>query len=332
VKTGDFVKAAGAPQLSIGIRNFAAVRPSDWRHVLDQARAADDAGIDRVYVGDHLVFGPDLSAYGDAAAGGVAGGVQPTGPDGEWLEPLTVLGAMAAVTSRVRLATNVLVAPLRAAVVVAKVATTLDALSGGRFELGVGIGWQEAEYRAAGVPFGDRGRILDETLAACRDLWTSERASFVGRGFSLSGVHMMPKPTDPAGVPVWVSGRAIPAVARRVAAFGAGWIPWGTTPEDFLPTLARMRALVEAEGGDFAAVQVSYPVPTAVTKSRELDFDRMFDPVPVLLRHGITDFRTMVRLPHGYDPAFRLLTEMRERFAQLVNLPAMSYRARYAGR
>lgn len=309
-----FVRAGtGAPQLSIGVRNFAAVPPGDWRHLLDQARAADEAGIDRICVSDHVVFGPDLSAYGDPAAGGVTGGVQPTGPDGEWLEPLTVLAAMAAVTTRVRLATNVLVAPLRRAVVLAKVATTLDALSHGRFELGVGIGWQEAEYRAAGVPFRDRGRVLDETLAACRDLWTSERAAFAGPDFSLAGVAMMPKP---AGVPVWVGGRAIPAVARRVAAFGSGWIPWGTGPDNFVEVLARMRSLVEAEGRDFATVAVSYALPTVRSRSRELDFSRMFEPVPKLLGHGISDFRTMVRVPADHGAARRFLTGLRERFTQ----------------
>jgi probable F420-dependent oxidoreductase len=309
------VPDAGEPQLSVGIRNFAASPPGDWRNVLDQARAADDAGIDRVFVSDHVVFGPDLSAYGDPAAGGVTGGVQPTGPDGEWLEPLTVLAAMSAVTTRVRLATNVLVAPLRRAVVLAKVATTLDVLSHGRFELGVGIGWQEAEYRAAGVAFADRGRALDETLAACRDLWTSERASFEGRGFSLAGSYMMPKPGDPAGVPVWIGGRAIPAVARRVAAFGRGWIPWGTTPGDFVETLARMRSLVEAEGRDSATVQVSYALPIVRTPSRELDLPRMFEMVPTIRRSGVSDFRTLVRVPTDYGSAQRFLSNLRERFA-----------------
>ena len=317
-------RGAGLPQLSVGIRNFAAAPPGDWRHVLDQARAADDAGIDRVFVSDHLVFGPDLSAYGDPGSGGVTGGVQPTGPDGEWLEPLTVLAAMAAVTTRVRLATNVLVAPLRRAVVLAKVATTLDALSGGRFELGVGIGWQQAEYRAAGVPFSERGAVLDQTLAACRDLWTSQRATVEGRDFSLTGVQMMPKPSDPGGVPVWIGGRPIPAVARRVAAFGTGWIPWGITADGFTAALDRMRALVQAEGRDFATVQVSYAIPTLLTPSRELDLAAMFEPVPALAELGIRDFRTMPRLARGYDAARQFLGELRAQFTERAALAGLA--------
>jgi probable F420-dependent oxidoreductase len=306
----------GRPQIAVGIRNFAAAPPADWLHVLEQARAADDAGIDRVFVSDHVVFGPDLSAYGDPAVGGVTGGVQPTGPDGQWLEPLTVLAAMAAVTRRVLLATNVLVAPLRRAVVLAKAAATLDALSRGRFELGVGIGWQEAEFRAAGVPFRERGRVLDETLAACRELWTLDRAAFTGRDFSLDGVHMMPKPANPAGIPVWIGGRPIPAVARRLARYGTGWLPWGIPRDTLAAALARMRALVEAEGRDFATVRVSYALPTVLAPSRELDYGAMLGPVPALRQLGICDFRTMVRIPAGYDPALTALTELRERFTR----------------
>jgi len=89
--------SAGGLELTVGLRNFAATPPADWRHLLDQARAADAAGIDRVFVSDHVAFGRDLTGYADPAAGGLDGGRQPTGPDGDWLEALTVLAAMAAI-------------------------------------------------------------------------------------------------------------------------------------------------------------------------------------------------------------------------------------------
>ena len=165
----------------------------------------------------------------------MAGGQQPTSPDGDWLEALTVLAAMAAVTSRVKLATNVLVAPLRPAVVLAKMATTIDVPSAGRFELGVGVGWQEAENRAAGVYFTRRGRILDQTLEAGQQLWTRPEADFTAGGFPVDGVHMMPKPVRATGVPVWIGGRARPEVARRVARYGTGWIPWAWRPPRSVP-------------------------------------------------------------------------------------------------
>jgi probable F420-dependent oxidoreductase len=302
-------------ELSVGVRNFAARRPLDWRHILDQARAADEAGIDRVFVNDHLVFGRDLSTYGNPASGGVAGGVQPTGPDGEWLEPLAALAAMAAVTSRVKLATNVLVAPLRQAVLLAKMASTVDTLSHGRLELGVGVGWQETEYRAVGVPFAARGRVLDETLDVCRALWTREEVTFAGNGFELDAVHMMPKPARPDGVPIWLGGRAIPAAARRLARYGTGWIPWGVTPANLAGALDRMRSLVEEHGRDFATIRVSYALPTVV-KDGALDFPRMFAGVPEALAHGVSDFRTLARIPPEQAAARGMLEELNGRFRE----------------
>lgn len=307
------------PQLTVAIRNFARTPPPDWRHVLDQARAADDAGIDRVFVSDHLAFGPDLSDYANPDRGGTVGGRQPTGPDGDWLEALTVLSALAAVTTRVRLATNVLVAPLRRPLVLAKVAATIDVLSHGRFELGVGIGWQEAEYRAAGVDFTARGRLLDEQLAACRELWTTDEADFEGDGFSLKGIHMMPKPTRPEGVPIWIGGRARKVVARRLATYGEGWIPWGVGPEDFLPAVERMRELVAAEGGDPRRLQVAYPLVNAFRDSGQIDHDAMFARVPELVAHGITDFRTLLRIPPTYDAAREMLGELLAAFHRALD-------------
>lgn len=314
----DLGRGAVRPQLTVGIRNFADAAPADWRHVLEQARAADDAGIDRIFVADHLVFGRDLSAYADPGSGGVTGGVQPTGPDGDWLEALTTLAAMSSITRTVRLATNVLVAPLRSAVVLAKMAATLDVLSGGRFELGAGVGWQEAEYRAVGVDFANRGRVLDETLEVCLRLWTSREVDFAGRDITLSGVHMMPKPSGPSGVPVWIGGRPLPAVARRIARFAAGWIPWGAEPATYATLRGSMAELVEAQGRDFATVRVAYSLPTVLTPERAVDYRAMLSPIPELVAGGVSDFRTLLRIPRDYDTARAFLGELRERFDRAV--------------
>ena len=304
------------PELTVGLRNFAATSPTDWRHLLDQARAADAAGIDRVFVSDHVAFGRDLGDYADPVRGGVAGGRQPTGPDGDWLEALTVLAAMAAVTGRVKLATNVLVAPLRPAVLLAKTAATIDVLSAGRFELGVGIGWQEAEYRAAGVDFARRGQILDQQLEACHQLWTQPEAGFAGDGFSLAGIHMMPKPVRATGVPVWIGGRARPVVARRLARYGSGWIPWGATPATFLDDVAAMRGLIATEGGDPYAIQIAYPLVNAFLPSGAADYAAMFADVPRLAAAGVTDFRTLLRVPKEPAAARAMLADIAGHFAE----------------
>src|SRR5437588_9149429 len=106
--------------------------PGRWGPMLERARAADEAGIDRLFVSEHVVFGENLEAYGRPELGGAEGGKQPTGPDGHWLDPLTVLASVSAITTRVRLATNILIAALRRPVVLAKTAATIDVLSGGR--------------------------------------------------------------------------------------------------------------------------------------------------------------------------------------------------------
>lgn len=309
--------SARQPELSVLVRNFAAKPQADWQHLLDQAQAADQAGIDRIYLPDHLVFGRDLSAYADPKSGGVVGGVQPTPPDGDWLEPLTVLAALAVTTSRVKLATNVLVAALRPPVLLAKTAATIDVLSRGRLELGVGVGWQEAEYRALGVPFARRGKVLDELLEVCHALWTRPEVTYEGDGFTLDQVHMMPKPVRPGGVPIWLGGRAIPAVARRLARYGAGWIPWATTRDSFADDRERMRSLVEANGGDFARIRVAYPLPTQAAGGA-LDYPRIFADVPALVAGGVSDFRLGVRLPTDQSAARDLLAELNGHFRRAV--------------
>src|SRR4051794_30950965 len=191
------------PQLSLALVNWTGRVPQDWGYLVDRAVAAEEAGIDRVVVSDHVVFGENLEAYGKPELGGIVGGRQPTGPDGCWLEPLTSLGIIAGATTRVRLATGVLLAALRRPVVLAKSVATLDVLSGGRVDLGVGIGWQREEYGAAGLDLGQRGRLLDHTLDVCTRLGRGQRVDYASAELRFGGIHMMPKPAAPNGVPIW---------------------------------------------------------------------------------------------------------------------------------
>jgi alkanesulfonate monooxygenase SsuD/methylene tetrahydromethanopterin reductase-like flavin-dependent oxidoreductase (luciferase family) len=172
--------------LSVGIPNFGGWADGDWHALLDVARDCDDAGVHRIIVNDHVVMGRNTDAY--------SWGRFPTAPDGPWLEPLTVLTAMATVTQRVRLATGVLIAPLRSAAVLAKTVATLDVLSGGRVDLGVGTGWQAAEYDAVGLDFRTRGRRLDDTIGACRALWSQLPASFASTTASFDDTFCSPQP------------------------------------------------------------------------------------------------------------------------------------------
>lgn len=284
------------PQLSIGLRNFAATDPGSWEPLLELAAVADRAGVDRLVVVDHVVFGESMEAYGRPESGGVEGGRQPTGPDGHWLEPLTLLSFVAGRTARIRLATGILIAALRRPVVLAKTLATLDVLSGGRLDVGVGVGWQQAEYDAAGLAFARRGRLLDESLDLCRRLWDGGVVELPDAG----RVHQMPMPAQAGGVPIWVSGRSTnPRVAERLARFGCGWIPWGDDVADPRPGLARMREAMDAVGRAGEPLQVTGVLPTDLAL------------VPELAAAGITDFRH-----HGPFPAD--LAEAEDHLAHLV--------------
>jgi probable F420-dependent oxidoreductase len=284
--------------------------------VFDLARAADDAGIDRVLVSDHVVFGEDLDAYGRPERGGVDGGRQPTGPDGHWLEPIIVLTAVAAQTARVRLGTYILLAALRRPVVLAKQVATLDVLSHGRVDLGVGIGWQREEYDAAGLDFGARGRLLDHSLEVCRTLWREPRATFESPELSFDGIHSMPKPAQAGGVPIWVSGRCNARVARRLARFGRGWIPWGEDAADPVASIPRMRTRVDEAGGDGAGLATLAPLPARRRSDRTVDLAATMDRVPALVDAGVTDLLVQVKAPDSLAAAQDLYPELVARFRE----------------
>jgi probable F420-dependent oxidoreductase len=302
------------PQISMQLRSFAADDPGGWQSLFEQARAMDAAGVDRLVVSDHVVFGENLDAYGDPKVGGQAGGKQPTGPDGHWLEPLTVLTSVGAVTSRIRLGTGILIAALRRPVVLAKTAATMDVLTGGRLDLGVGVGWQREEYEAAGLPFEGRGRLLDHTLEVCQELWREQRASYSSDELSFDGIHQMPKPVQDGGVPLWISGTVNKAVARRLATFGSGWIPWGPAMADPVSGIAEMRQAVEAAGGDPTRIQVLGYAQIARRDDGSVDLDATIASVPPLVAAGITDVRIPVPLPAGEAQATEYLADLVDRF------------------
>ncbi len=297
-------------RLTVFLSTYAAEDPGTWDHVFDVARAADLSGVDRVVVSDHVVFGEHLDAYANPETGGVEGGRQPTGPDGHWLEPLTVLTAVAAQTDRVRLGTYILLAALRRPAVLAKQLATLDVLSGGRVDLGVGIGWQREEYEAAGLDFRARGRLLDQSLEVCRTLWRDRRASFSSPDLQFDGIHSMPKPIQAGGVPIWVSGRGNERVAQRLARFGSGWIPWGDDAADPVASIPRLRTAVDRAGGDGPSLAVLAPLPLARRPDRSIDLGASMDRVPALAAAGVTDFLVHVKVPDSYDGARDVYSEL----------------------
>ena len=186
--------------------------------LLDFAQMAEDLGADDIAMSEHVVMAHRPDKYGPTSA--------PHHFDEPWPEPLTTLAAMAAVTNRIRLISAIVIAPLRPAVLLAKQAATVHALSGGRFVMGVSTSWHEEEYAALGAGFADRGSRLDDILGACRALWGSTPASFSSASISFDDLICVPRPERADDIPIWFGAALTPRMLRRVAQFGQGWMPF----------------------------------------------------------------------------------------------------------
>jgi probable F420-dependent oxidoreductase len=302
----------------MALLTFAAEDQGSWKHMLDRAKAADAAGIDRLVVSDHVVYGENLEAYGRPELGGAAGGKQPTGPDGLWLEPITVLSVLAGITTQVRLGTNIVIAALRRPVVLAKTLSTLDVLSDGRVDLGVGVGWQREEYEAAGLEFEGRGRLLDHSLSVMQTLWREQRASYSDDLLSFEAIHQMPKPRQTGGVPIWVSGTINPRVIKRIARFGSGWIPWGPSAKEIGTAIVQMREGVAATGRDPSDIQIVGNLAPVRGDGGKVDVDRTLEGVPALVDAGVTDVRAGFSVPDDAAAAQDYLADVVQKFRAIV--------------
>ncbi|MFE0629462.1 TIGR03619 family F420-dependent LLM class oxidoreductase [Streptomyces sp. NPDC058864] len=191
------------------------------------ATAAEAHGFARLWCGEHVVLvDAPASRYPYSADGRIA-----VPADADWLDPLLALAYAAAVTSRIELATGVLLLPEHNPVVTAKQAATLDLLSAGRFTLGVGVGWSAEEFAALGVPFAGRGRRAEEYLAAMRALWADDPASFAGEFTRFDAIRVNPKPLRGGGLPVVFGGNS-DAALRRAARLADGWYGFNVAATD----------------------------------------------------------------------------------------------------
>lgn len=211
--------------------------------MLDVARMADEVGIDQLCIADHLVMNEEgikdypYGAYYQAI-------------DAPWPEPIAYLGALAAVTSRIGLSTGVLLAPLRPAVLVAKQLATLDHLSEGRLTIGLGAGWQRAEYEACGIPFEGRFNRLEEQIGAMRALWSPGPASFLAKTTQFEKVFAEPKPHGGRMIPIWLGLGLGPRNLDRIVALADGWLPVATDVDTIVAEAALIRAHCESRGRD----------------------------------------------------------------------------------
>ena len=216
------------------------------------AREAEERGIGTIWVGEHVVlFDEYASEYPYAADGKI-----PAPPDSGLLEPLNTLAFLAARTATVRLGTAMVLLPQRNPVYTAKEVATLDWLSDGRVDLGIGVGWLEEEFDAVNVPWPGRGKRTDEYLEVLRTLWCDERSEFEGEYYSLPRCSMFPKPVQAPHPPIVIGGES-DAALRRVARAGQGWHTFNRQPEDLAGPLGRLDELLAVEGRSRSEVTVT---------------------------------------------------------------------------
>ena len=234
------------------------------------ARNADDCGIESIWSVEHAVI-PDgyQSKYPYSADGKIPGAADADIPD-----PLIWLAYAAGITDHVRLATGILIVPQRNPVVLAKECATLDKLSNGRFDLGIGVGWLEEEFTTLGLPFHDRGPRTDDYIAAMRALWTQDRAAHDGPFASFSGAIQRPQPVQEGGVPIVVGGHS-KAAARRAGRLGDGFFPISATEDELVGLLEEMKATAAEHGRDGDAITITVgswsPRRDPIDKVKELE-------------------------------------------------------------
>jgi probable F420-dependent oxidoreductase len=234
--------------------NHTLVSARDLRALVRIAVEAEEAGFDAAMVSEHVVLGPGADANGvpeNARDYALPRNQDPSTP---WPDALTVLAAVASVTSRLRLVASSIIAPLRHPLLVAKQLATLDLMSEGRLVVQPTVSWHRPEYRALGVRFERRGQLLDEHLAAWGVLWRESPASFEGRHYRFSEVFLEPKPFRPEGPALWFGGeRMHDRLLRRLVEAGSGFNPLGR-PSD--QDLDRLRSGMAAAGRDIDELEM----------------------------------------------------------------------------
>lgn len=253
------------------------------------ARTAEDTGFDAVMISEHVVLGPDAGArgvMGNPREYALPGNQDPLTP---WPNSLLLLASIASVTVRIRLVAGAILAPLRHPLLLARELGTLDLLCGGRLVVQPTVSWSRDEYRALGVPFAERGGILDEQLEILALLWRDSPASYAGKHFSFDDIYLEPKAYRPDGPRLWFGGQRLhPPLLRRLVRYGHGWHPLGRPGDEDRTVLAAAmaragRSMTELEmvGGTRARFPDDHSV---------ADLGEAMAAIPEQLERGFTTF------------------------------------------
>lgn len=228
----------------------------NWSEDLAEAALkAEEFGYDSAWMADHIIVPTQIQAKYPYSRSGAF----PIPADQDFLEPLTALTYVAGLTKRLRLGTTVLILPYRNPLINAKIMSTLDAVSGGRFILGAGVGWMEDEFRILGLPedsYRERGRITDEHIRIYRECWTNSTPVYHSDRYHLEGFRFLPTATQQPSIPIWIGGHARPAL-RRVARLGDGWHAVMPDLPEFQQHIAELKEMTRAAGRNYDDLTIS---------------------------------------------------------------------------
>ena len=238
--------------MRIGLHALGIGTGADPDVVAAVARSADAAGFSTLWSGEHIVMvdRPD-SPYPYAPDGQIA-----VPSDADWLDPFVTLSFAAAVTSSIRLGTGILLLPEHNPLLVAKQAASLDVLSGGRFVLGIGIGWSSEEFAALGIPFQGRSRRTREYVDVLRTLWSSSTTSYRGDFVRFDQVRSYPKPQSGSSIPVVLGGTS-DAALTRVADYGDGWYGFNLAIDEVEERIGVLAQLCRQRNKDIAEYDIA---------------------------------------------------------------------------
>ena len=268
------------------------------------AAVCEDVGVESVWAVEHVLVAEDYEPrYSYSADGRMPGAPGTVMPD-----PLEWLAFLAAQTTTVRLATGVVVLPLHAPLVLAKRVATLDALSGGRVTLGIGVGWQVEEYRAVGVPYEERGPRADEAIEVLRACWGPDPVAHTGPFTTVPPASVLPKPAQGDALPIVIGGSTRRA-ARRAGRLGDGFFPYVCGPDDYADRVQVIRATAVDHGRDPDAVELTvWPGSYRFGSAFDLDLAKRYADL------GVTRFVVAAQEAPGpsMDDLRRFLSDYRE--------------------
>jgi probable F420-dependent oxidoreductase len=280
-----------APRMCLILsENWTMTAGRDLPALVRWAREAEDAGFDSVMISEHIVLGPSAGANGVMANPreyALPGNQDPATP---WPSSVVLLSAIAAVTTRIRLVAGAVIAPLRHPLLIARELGSLDLLSGGRLVVLPTVSWLEEEYAALGVPFGSRGDLLDEHLAAWAVLWRDTPASFEGRHYAFRDVYFEPKAFRTRGPALWLGGAGMHRrMTERIVRYGDGFNPLGRPRAD---DMQRLRTAMTAAGRDMASLELVGGTRAVFPDDRRTtaDLGQALELIPEQRAEGFTTF------------------------------------------